>query len=247
MEKLKLVLLDDEHEGLNVLKKLVDESPNLEIAYLFTDPVAAFSYMKENPPDILITDIVMDTMHGIQLASKVEKLNIPVIICSAYDEYAYDGFQVNAVHFIKKPASLASLFTAIEKVSAKFSKPALNIDYFSNCLTINDQGSSSMILLRSEDMLFLKVEGNYVEMHTKYKKYTVLSSLSSIMERLPKKDFYRVHKSYAICMKKILHIKLDTIHLEGGGTIPLGRSYSKEFHEIFRKMSINGTTSSDFS
>ena len=99
-----------------------------------------------------------------------------------------------------------------------------------------------MILLRTDDILYLEVTGNYVELHTKYKKYTILSSLTSIMEKLPKKEFYRVHKSFAIGMKKILHIRLDTIHLEGGGTIPLGRSYSKEFHEIFRKMSINGTS-----
>ncbi|MEB2787183.1 LytR/AlgR family response regulator transcription factor [Algoriphagus persicinus] len=243
MEKLKLVLIDDEQDGLNVLKKLVDDSPNLEITYLSTDPVAAFKFMQENPPDILITDIVMETMHGIQLASKVEKLNIPVIICSAYDEYAYDGFQVNAVHFIKKPANMSSFFNAIEKVSAKFHRPAVNTGYFPNCLTITEQGSSSMILLRSDDILYLQVEGNYVEMNTMSKKYTVMSSLSSIMERLPKKDFYRVHKSFAISMKKILHVKLETIHLEGGAAIPLGRVYSKEFYEIFRKISINGTAS----
>lgn len=244
MEILKLVLIDDEQDGLNVLKKLIDDSPNLEIVYLSTDPVEALKYMQENPPDILITDIVMETMHGIQLASKVEKLNIPVIICSAYDEYAYDGFQVNAVHFIKKPASMASLFNAIEKVSARFTRPEVSSDYFSNSLTINEQGSSSMILLRAEDIIYLEVEGNYVEMYTRAKKYTVLSSLSSIMERLPKKDFYRVHKSFAISMKKILHIKLETIHLEGGAAIPLGRSFSKEFHEIFRRISVNGTASS---
>ena len=245
MEKLKLVLLDDEHEGLNVLKKLVEQSPNLEIVYLSTDPVETLNYMQQNPPDILITDIVMETMHGIQLANKVGKLNIPVIFCSAYDEYAYDGFQVNAVHFIKKPASLSSLYNAIEKVSVKFNRPTVNADYFSDCLTINEQGSSTMILLRTDDIIYLEVKGNYVEMHTKYKKYTILSSLASIMDKLPKRNFYRVHKSFAIGMKKILHIKLETIYLEGGGAIPLGRSYSKEFHEIFRKISINGT-SSDF-
>src|SRR5688572_18601618 len=127
MEILKLVITDDEQRGLDVLKKIIDSSPNLEIAFMSTNPVLTLEFLEKNPVDILITDIIMDKMHGIHLASKVQKLNIPVIICSAYEQYAYDGYQVDAVDFIKKPATPASFFKALEKAVAK--SPKASVDY----------------------------------------------------------------------------------------------------------------------
>jgi DNA-binding LytR/AlgR family response regulator len=244
MEILKLVITDDDQRGLDALTKIVGSSPNLEIVFISTDPVLALEFVEKNPVDILITDIIMDKMHGIQLASKVQKMNIPVIICSAYEEYAFDGYQVDAVHFIKKPATPSSFFRALEKVVIKLPKPPSDYaDVFSRTLAIHEHGSSSMSLIDPDHIMFMRSEGNYVEIVTTTNKYVILISLSSIMERLPHSVFYRVHKSFAVNLAKIQKIKLETIYLEGGAEVPLGRSYSKVFHDMFRRISLNGTSS----
>lgn len=241
MDILKLVLIDDDPKGLRVLEKIVGPSDFIEIALSTTDPQLALDFIRSHYVDVLITDIVMDKMHGIHLASIVEKLNIPVIICSAYIEYAYDSYQVNAVAFIKKPAGPATFFNAIGKIYPSFQKMTTpDYNYFSKTLAINDNGSATITMIRLETIYYLCVEGNYVDIFTSFRKYTVLKSLTDLMEELPA-EFYRIHRSYTINMEKILKIKGKNVHLEGGHEIPVGSSYYEKFYKICRKMSINSS------
>tara|TARA_R110002020_G_scaffold195566_2_gene396570 strand:+ start:103 stop:852 length:750 start_codon:yes stop_codon:yes gene_type:complete len=240
MDILKLVLLDDDPQGLRVLEKIIGDSYFLKIVFSTTDPLLALDFLRANSVDALITDIVMDKMHGIHLASLVEKLDIPVIICSAYKDYAYDSYQVNAVDFIYKPAEPAKFFKAIGKLqSSPQSAKALDENYLSNLLAINEHGSASMTLIRWDDIQYIRVDGNYLEICTSIRVYIVLISLTAIMEKLPASMFYRVHRSYTINLKKIVKLKADTIYLEGGHEVPLGSSYYEGFYSIFRKLSIN--------
>ena len=240
MDILKLVLIDDDPQGLRVLEKIVGDSHLLQIVFSTTDPLLALDYVRANSVDVLITDIVMDKMHGIHLASLVEKMNIPVIICSAYKDYAYDSYQVNAVDFIYKPAEPAKFFKAIGKLHSSPDPIKDSYEsYFSNLLAINEQGSASMTLIRWDDIQYIRVDGNYLEICTSTRNYIVLMSLTAVMEKLPASIFYRIHRSYTVNLKKILKLKADTIYLEGGHEIPLGSSYYEEFYGIFRKLSIN--------
>lgn len=242
MDILKLVLIDDDPQGLHVLEKIVGDSHFLEISLSTTDPLVALDFIKDNPVDVLITDIVMDKMHGIHLASIVEKMNIPVIICSAYKDYAYDSYQVNAVDFIKKPAEPANFFKAIGKLHPTFQKfTAPDHNYISGMLAINEHGSATITLIRWDEINYIRVDGNYLHICTAARNYTVLVSLKSIMEKLPSDIFYRTHRTYAINLKKILKLKTDKVYLEGGHEVPLGSTYHEEFYTIFRKLSINSS------
>lgn len=240
MEILKLVLIDDDPNGIEVLKKILGKSNNLEILLSSTDPILALEFIKKNPVDLIITDIVMDSMHGIHLASILEKMNIPVIICSAYESYAYDGYQVNAIAFIKKPANAASLFKAIEKLNPTQKQNSTEFrNFFPNSLIINEHGSATISRIRHDNIYFLRTDGNYVEIITTGKNYMVFMSLTVIMQKLPQSDFYRVHRSYAINLKKILKIKAEKIYLEGGHEVTIGSSYYKDFFSIFKDLPIN--------
>lgn len=242
MDILKLVLIDDDPKGLHALEKIIGNSHYFEIALSTTEPLVALDYIKGNPVDVLITDVVMDKMHGLHLASIVEKINIPVIICSAYKDYAYDSYQVSAIDFIYKPVEPAKFFKAIGKLHPIFQK-TLDDDtnHISGMIAINEHGSASMTMIRMDDISFIRVDGNYLNICTLARNYTVLLSLKAVMEKLPPNIFYRIHRTYAINLNKILKLKTDTVYLEGGHEIPLGSSYYEEFYSIFRKLSINST------
>ena len=161
MDVLKIVLIDDDPNGIQVLKKIIGNSKNLEIAFSATDPILALEFIQNNPVDLIITDIVMDKMHGIHLASILEKMQLPVIICSAYQEYAYDGYQVNAIAFIKKPANSASFFKAIEKFNPlQRNNNAESPSFFQNSLIINEHGSATISVIRHDNICFFRTDGN---------------------------------------------------------------------------------------
>ncbi|WP_439490418.1 LytR/AlgR family response regulator transcription factor [Algoriphagus sp.] len=242
MDILKMVLIDDDPQGLRALEKIVGDSDYIEIVLSTTDPQLALVFIRSNPVDVIITDIVMDKMHGIHLASIVESMNIPVIIYSAYTDYAYDGYQVNAIDFIRKPAEPAKFFKAIAKLYPDLdSSKAHTAPYFSNMLVINENGSATITMIRWDGISYLSVDGNYVHIQTTSQKYTLLISLTTLMERLPPETFYRIHRSYAINLEKILKIKGEFVHLEGGHEIPVGSTYYENFYKIFKKMSINSS------
>lgn len=244
MDKLKLVLIDDQIQGLNTIREIIGNSETIEIVFSSTDALLALDYIKNNSVDAVITDIVMDKMHGIHLASILEKMNVPVIFCSAYENYAYDGFQVNAVDFIKKPAIPSKLFNALEKLNPRiFNSSFENQDFLGSMLAINEHGSATMTLIRFENIYYLRTDGNYVEIFTASKNYMVLIALTTVMKKLPSHEFYRVHRSYAINLKKIIKMKADKIYLEEGHEVPVGSSYYKEFYSLFKDLSINSTSS----
>ncbi|UZD22984.1 LytR/AlgR family response regulator transcription factor [Algoriphagus halophytocola] len=242
MDVLKLVLIDDDPQGLQVLEKIVGDSVYFEIAFSTTEPHMALDYIRSHPVDVIITDILMDKMHGIHLASIVDTLKIPLIICSAYPAYAYDGYQVNAIDFIRKPADPAKFFKAIGKLypDIKTSKEK-DPPYLSGMLVINENGSATITMIRCDNISLISVDGNYVHIQTSSKKHTVLISLTTVMERLPPDKFYRIHRSYAINLEKILKIKGEMVHLDGGYEIPVGSTYYEKFYKIFKNMSINSS------
>ena len=246
MDILKLVLIDDDPKGLLALEKIIGESHYLEIALSTTEPQAALDYIRGNPVHVLITDIVMDKMHGLHLASIVEKMNIPVIIYSAYKDYAYDSYQVSAIDFIFKPVEPAKFFKAIGKLHPAFQKTLDNENnHFPGMIAINENGSATITMIRWDNINYLRVDGNYLDICTSARNYTVLLSLKAVMEKLPSKIFYRIHRTYAINLNKVLKIKTDTVYLEGGHEIPLGSSYYEDFYSIFRKLSINSSRSKE--
>lgn len=244
MKKMKIALIDDEADALKVLKKYIEISPRLELFSMTTDPLEFLEKLESKIPDVLITDIVMDKMNGIHLASIVEKHKIPVIICSGYQEYCYDGFKVNAVDFIKKPANYLEFIKAIEKIMPVdpphiISPETKRLDY----LTINENGSATLTIIKIDDIKYIQQDKNYAEIFTTKRKYLVLSSLKALMDKLPIDTFCRVHRSYVVNTNLIQSVKYDSMVIFPDISIPITKNYSADLIQTLKKASLNGSSS----
>ncbi|MBN7817767.1 LytR/AlgR family response regulator transcription factor [Algoriphagus pacificus] len=244
MKKMKIALIDDESDALQVLKRFIEISPDLELYSMTTDPLEFLEKLESKIPDVLITDIVMDKMNGIHLAEVIEKHKIPVILCSGYQEFCYDGFKVNAVDFIKKPANYSEFLKAIKKIMPLESPQVISTetkrpDY----LTINENGSATLTIIKIDDIKYIQQDKNYAEIFTTKRKYLVLSSLTALVEKLPMDTFCRVHRSYVVNTSLIQSVKYDSMIINPDISIPISKNYSADLIQTLKNASLNGSSS----
>ncbi len=240
MERIKVGMIDDDPDGLNLLKYWIEMTEFFDVGFAETDPIKGLDLLRNKSADILITDIIMDKMNGLQLASLVETLGIPVIICSAHDKYGYESFKVNAIDFVRKPVNYPELITALNKTrdSNVAIAPVNEIVIKKNLLFIPENGSNSFSIVDIYDIQFIKQEGNYSEIHTADRKYLYQVSLKSLLEVLPALDFQRTHKSYAVNINELKSMFTDRVVLKSGTPIPVGRTFYNDLNNLLKGRSL---------
>lgn len=240
MEKLRIALIDDEPDALNTLKMHIERAKCYDLVFMTTDPEEGLQRLENGEADVLITDILMDKMDGIMLASFVEKLNIPVIICSAFVQYGYDGFKVNAVDFLKKPVEFPELIAALKKIKSRspISNPALPENPLEGMMALFEHGDSSWTMITISEIQFIKQDKNYSEIYTLRKKHLVLGSLKSLLERLPRNQFQQIHRSFLVNIQMVRSVKTDHLVLSSGEKLAVGRVYSKDLISLYKKVSL---------
>lgn len=194
-------------------------------------------------PDIVLMDIMLKgAMSGIEAATLIkEKYDIPVIYLTAYaDENTLNKAKITEPHgYIIKPFKEVDLHTAIEVAIYKHGKE-LEIKkerdmLYSLVENKNDKdvvfvkSNSRMVKIRTKDIYFVEALKDYVIINTANARYTVLSTMKNIEQKLSSKDFIRVHRSFIVLIDKIVAIDHNVLLLEDDKKeIPIGGSYKDE-------------------
>lgn len=241
----KVLIVDDEFLARKLLQDYVKKMPELELAGTAQNAFEAFMLCKEKTIDILLLDIHMPDLNGIELARTLK--NVPAIIfTTAYSEYALESYEVSAVDYLLKPIALPRFMQAIEKAIAKLKGNAEHEQAPAPAVTqettvaqnpvqaeIGKNVQASYIMVKAdyklykinyEDLLYIEGQHEYVSFYTKSKRITALYSLKSLEEQLPKDKFVRVHKSYIVSINNISEIEQLSVTV-AGQKIPIGGSY----------------------
>ncbi|MBL7891937.1 MAG: response regulator [Bacteroidia bacterium] len=203
----------------------------------------ALKLIDGSQPDIVLMDIMLKgAMSGIEAATLIkEKYDIPVIYLTAYaDENTLNKAKITEPHgYIIKPFKEVDLHTAIEVAMYKHSKE-LEIKkerdmLYSLVENKNDKdvvfvkSNSRMVKIRTKDIYFVEALKDYVIINTVNARYTVLSTMKNIEQKLSSKDFIRVHRSFIVLIDKIVAIDHNVLLLEDDKKeIPIGGSYKDE-------------------
>lgn len=238
--KISCIAIDDEPLALDIIRDYTTKIPYLNLLATFDNAIESIDFLKSNTVDLLFLDIQMDELTGIQLLN-ILKIKPLVIFTTAYDSYAVQGYELDAVDYLLKPISFERFMKAVEKVYERMNKkdePA----------PVTASGTSSM---RGDDYFFVKTEfrlerlrfsevlyiegmGDYLMIHTPDKKIMTLQNFKKVEELLPENDFCRVHKSYLVAMDKIECIERNRIKI-GNALIPVSDSYKKVFYDLIEK------------
>jgi len=201
MQPARILIVDDEAPARRRLRDLLDDCREqfpLVIADEATNGVEAIDIINNGGIDIVLTDIRMPAMDGLEVARHVAKLDTPpkLIFTTAYDEYAVKAFELNAIDYLLKPIRQERLLRALTKAVAI--RPALADAVAAAAqarrrhLSIHERGK--IVLVPVEDILYLKAELKYVTVRTLQKEYLLEESLTRLEEEFPGM-FTRLHRN----------------------------------------------------
>lgn len=228
-----VLIVDDEFLARKLLQGYVTKIENLNLVGTAQNAAEAFSLVNEHQVDILLLDIHMPDLNGIELARTLS--NVPAIIfTTAYSEYALESYEVSAVDYLLKPIAFPRFSAAIEKAIAKLkslettsTEPAIVETH----QEANDQKTYMLVKadyrlykINFDDLLYIEGQHEYVSFYTRTKRITALYSLKNLEEQLPADKFIRVHKSYIVSIDEIQEIEPLSITV-AGQKMPLGGSY----------------------
>ena len=211
------------------MKQLVSQVQMLELVAECKDAMEAYNYFKNEHIDLLLLDIEMPGMTGIELTKQLGNKRPLIIFTTAKTDYAVEAFELNVVDYLVKPVSIPRFFQAVEKAKETLdsNKQEVKIEA-QQFVFVKDNGVLKK--LNVEDILYLEAMGDYVKVHTPQKFHVLHSTLKSIEEKLPPTKFIRVHRSYIVSLQKIDFIQDGVISI-GKASIPVAETYKSALNK----------------
>lgn len=249
---LKCLIVDDEQPAREEILYILKEIGSVEVIGEASHGMEALELIEKLKPDVVFLDIQMPQMSGIEVAKKLldKNYNLMVIFVTAYDQFALEAFEVNAIDYLLKPICEDRLKRTIQKIiSMKEDREGLSYDKLSRLIKDMSSTKSStpwisvyhnnkLIPIETEDIIYATIEDKNTVIFTNKGKFETNYTLNDLMEKLDPHTFFRSHKSYIVNLKYIESIEpwfhsTYNINLKSvKDTIPVSRSCSKKFREI---------------
>ena len=240
------IAIDDEPLALGLVCAFIEQTPFLKLIGRYSSAVEALVGLQDQKVDLIFLDIQMPNLNGMELARVLDSrgANKPrIIFTTAYNQFAIEGYRVDALDYLLKPFNYEEFLHASNK--------ALN--YFE---LVNRSNSPATVIAaepEEEEYLFLKIEyqlvrialndilyieglKDYVKIYLQDKEKPLLSltSLKALEEKLPSKRFMRVHRSFIVSLNKINSITRNALQI-GKVNITVGDQYKEAFGVFLSK------------
>lgn len=226
---MKCLIVDDNQMARLAMKQLVSQVQSLDLIAECTDVMEAYNYVNKGQVDLMLLDIEMPGMTGIELTKKLGNKKPLIIFTTAKPDYAVEAFELNVVDYIVKPVTLARFLQAVEKAKEVLESNKQEVKFEEQeFVFVKDNGVLKKLTV--DEILYLEAMGDYVKVHTAQKFHVLHSTLKSIEEKLPGGKFLRVHRSYIVALKKIDFIQ-DGIISIGKASIPVAETYKSALNK----------------
>lgn len=221
--KYNVLIVDDEFLARKLLAEYVSKIDFLELVDSCPDATKAMEVINNVHIDILLLDIQMPDISGLEMLKLLNKKKLSVILTTAFSEHAVDAFSLGVVDYLLKPFDYARFLQAINKAVSTNTMLAE-----STSERINDyimvKADYKLYKINFDDLLFIEGQHEYVTFHTKSKRITALYSLRNLEDTLPKDRFVRTHKSFIVSIQNIEDVDKMNVTV-AGNKIPVGASY----------------------
>lgn len=231
MRTLTCMIVDDEPLAVKMLEGFVDRTPYLKLEASFNDPVLALSTLRESPVDVLFLDIQMPDLDGLNLSRMVPP-ETKVIFTTAFKEYAFESYEVNALDFLLKPIRYHKFLNAAEKARQLFELSGVKEERGSIFVRVDAQ-------LRQVDLsriLYITGMKDYVMIYLDQEPRPLIThvTMKAMEEMLPSARFMRVHRSYIVSLEKIRSIDRNNCIYIGKEIIHVTDAYKDAFNAYLK-------------
>jgi DNA-binding LytR/AlgR family response regulator len=217
------IIVDDNKIARTTLKHLAAQVKDITVVGECADAMEAYNLLQELQVDLILLDIEMPGMTGLELTRNLGNKRPVIIFTTSKKEYAAEAFELNVADYIVKPVTPARFIQAVDKareiVQSNTEQFKLAGEEF---IFIRD--SNIVRRLKLDDILFAEAMGDYVKLHTTQKFFAVHTTLKAVEERLPDPGFLRVHRSYIVALGKIDTIQ-DGVLVVNGKPVPVADAY----------------------
>lgn len=232
--KYTCAIIDDEPLATEVIENYVKRNGLLQIQFISNEPNDAIVKLNEHVVDILFLDINMPEISGVELLSMLHHQPF-TIFTTAHQEYAVQGFELNAVDYLLKPISYMRFEKAVEKAVQRCNqvKPSANDkDY------IFVKADHKLIKIRFDSIFYIEGLKDYLKIYSSDEKFPIVTLMTmKHMETLLPNQFQRIHRSYIANFDKIESVDHNQF-LINKQLIPIGKSYEDDVDKLLLKMNI---------
>ncbi|HRD82912.1 MAG: response regulator transcription factor [Saprospiraceae bacterium] len=230
------IALDDEPIALAIIERYARNVPDLQLVATFTDAAAAAEFLRNNTVDLLLSDINMPDVSGLQFVRDLPDERPMVIFVTAYKEHAHEGFDLNVIDYLVKPVSPERFNTAIQKAAgllelrrkAEAAEASALPDEFFFVFSEYQQ-----VKITISDLLYIEAMGDYVKLFlsTQPKPVLTLERMKILADRLQQHGFRRIHRSYLVNMKKVAALQKARLRV-ADVWLPVGETYMEGLKDL---------------
>ncbi len=237
MRTLTCIIVDDEPLAVHLLETYVEKTPDLQLAASFNDSITAINTIKAQKPDLLFLDIQMPNIDGMELAHSLPE-ETHVVFTTAFKEYAFESYEVNALDFLLKPIRYNKFLAAVEKARKQYQQP----------ITQTKQPNTVFIRVDSEwrnvpidQITYINGMKDYVLFYLDNEPKALITHLTmkAVEDMLPKDKFLRIHRSYIVAVDKIQKVDNNDCIYIGKEIIHIPDGYLQTFRQFLESRTIN--------
>ena len=240
MRTLTCMIVDDEPLAVRLLESYVEKTLDLQLLASYTDSITAINAIKEQKPDLLFLDIQMPNIDGMELAHSLPE-QTRVIFTTAFKEYAFESYEVNALDFLLKPIRYTKFLTAVEKAKKQLS-PQTEAPQPSpqpNTVFLRVDGEWRNVVV--DKITYVNCIKDYVMFYLDDEPRPLITHLTmkAVEQMLPSEKFLRIHRSYIVAIDKISKIDRNDCVYIGKEIIHVPDGYLESFRNFIETHSFS--------
>lgn len=230
---IRCVAIDDEPLALRQLSAYLERIPFFELVACCQSALDAMVVLEEKHVDVAFVDVNMPDLNGLDFVRSLQ--NPPMVVfTTAYQEYAVEGYKVDAIDYLLKPFGMNDVARAADKVKRQY-----DLRRYA-CVSSLDEDDAlflktdyKVVRVLTSNIVYIEGMSEYLRIHMsdRAKPIVVLLSMKKMEERLGEHDFLRVHKSYVVNLHHVAEINRSRIVLDNGDDLPVGDSYRERLNK----------------
>ena len=215
---MKAIAIDDEPIALTIIQEFCRRIGGINLL-TFTSAREGMQAVWNDPPQVLFLDIRMGNANGVELARNLP-MDTQLIFTTAYTEYAFDGFELNAVDYLHKPFSYERFQKAVTKARQQLDTQIPT--------TITLKVEHRLVPVTLTEIIYIEALDNYVRLYlTEKRKLMSQMTMTELVGLLPKNVFVRIHRSFIVNRTFIESFNRQEVYIKGLlWPLPIGRTYS---------------------
>lgn len=227
--RITCIIVEDLQVAADYLKTCCDKSGQVDVQGHFSNVNDAFTFLSQNQVDLVFLDVEMPGENGFSLLDRIAYVP-KVVLTTSKAEYAYDAFEYNVCDFLKKPFSYQRFTEAIRKVTTALESSAQESG--NDHIFIRSEGK--LVRLNNDDIHYIESMGDYVRFVTPDKKYIAHHTIKNLEEKVNRKSFMKIHRSYIINIQKVDNIRDNSLFIKGV-ELPISKAHKSD---VIRRINV---------